>query len=216
MKDEGSDLTPQPPSPGGEGGRGGLWGRAFFPLSLWERGRGRGLFCLLPSAFCLLLLSCARVEEQPVGQAAQEVRGPDQEAWGWESKVTKGGVRRAVIRAGRFRHYGLSRVDSLDRGVEVVFFDASGRRTSVLRSPMGAVEQQDRRMLALGGVVVTAEDSTTLEADALRWDNERERIYGDGAVTIRRADGVETGVGFESTPDLKRWSMRNVTTKKTR
>jgi len=173
-------------------------------------------FCILYSVFCILFFSCSRIEEQPVGQAAQEVRGPDQEAWGWESALTNAGVRRAVVRAGRFRHYGLSRVDSLDRGVEVMFFDASGRRTSVLRSPMGAVEEGDRRMLALGGVVVTAEDSTTLEADALRWDNERERITGDGPVTIRRADGVETGVGFESTPDLKRWSMRNVTTKKER
>ena len=169
--------------------------------------------CLLPSAFCLLSFSCARIEEQPVGQA-QEAGRPDQEAWGWESALTKGGVRRAVIRAGRYRHYNVSRVDSLDRGVVVTFFDTSGRRTSVLRSRMGVVEEGDRRMLALGDVAVTAEDSTTLEAEALRWDNEQEKIYGDGAVTIRRAGDVETGIGFESTPDLKRWSMRDVTTKR--
>ena len=141
---------------------------------------------------------------------------PDQEAWGWQSVVTRAETRRAIIRAGRFRRYGLARVDSLDQGVEVVFFDAAGKRVSILRARAGALAERDRGGRALGGAVVTSSDCTTLETETLRWDDEQGCIYGDGAVTIRRPDGVETGIGFEATPDLKRWSMRNVTTKRTR
>jgi hypothetical protein len=121
-----------------------------------------------------------------------------------------------VISAGRYRHFDPIRTDSLDQGVEVAFFDAAGKRVSLLRCRVGVVTQRDRNTLALGSVVVTATDSTILETEALRWENESERIYGDGPVTIRRPDGLETGIGFESSPDLKRWSMRDVITRKRR
>ncbi len=161
-------------------------------------------------------VSCTDIEEKPKNERQSEDLQPEQVAWGWESVVTKSGVRRAVLRAARYRNYGASRVDSLDQGVEVSFFDHSGEQASVLRSTKGAFKHLDRSMEALGGVVITASDSTILKTQSLRWDNNKDRIYGDGAVTIQNPEGIETGIGFESTPDLKKWSMRNVTTKKKR
>ena len=160
----------------------------------------------------LLWFCSGPAEERPAAQGQLSNR-PDQEAWGWKSVVTKSGVPRAVVRAGRFRHYRSSRVDSLDQGVEIEFFDPGGERVSVLRSGLGAVAEGSRNMAALGGVVVLASDSTTLTTESLRWENQADRIFGDGWVKIKKRDGEETGVGFESTTDLRRWSMKNVTTR---
>lgn len=168
------------------------------------------------SLFMALVVSCARVEEQPPGVVLQAPAGADQEAWGWQGVVTRSGVRRVVIRAGRFRHYGLSRVDSLDGGVTVEFYGAEGNRASVLNARSGVLDEGSRRVEALGRVRVSASDSTTMETESLRWDDEGGRICGEGAVAIRRPEGTETGIGFEATPDLRRWSMRDVTTRKTR
>ena len=65
-------------------------------------------------------------------------------------------------------------------------------------------------------LILAWRDSTRLETDTLIWSRKSDLITGGGRVLIRRPDGEETGVGFEATSDLKRWSMREVTTRLTR
>lgn len=170
--------------------------------------------------FCALLCvggslpGCTEVEPPPPSESARQ--RPDQEAWGWTTVVTKGGRRRAEVSAGHFQKSDRSRVAELDGGVTVTFFDASGDDSvSHLTARRAAIDEKAGELLVLGDVLLVARDSIRLTTDSLRWIRETETVVGGGQVTITRPDGAETGVGFEASSDLKRWSLKHVTTRLT-
>jgi LPS export ABC transporter protein LptC len=128
--------------------------------------------------------------------------------------VTQAGRKRAKVSAAHFQRYERDEKALLDGGVEVHFYNARGtERVSTLTAQRAEIDDRSRNMTASGGVVLAAQDSTRLETDALCWHRESEKITGEGRVTIYRPDGMESGVGFEASSDLKRWSMRQVTTR---
>ncbi len=138
---------------------------------------------------------------------------PDQEAWGWTTVVTRDGRKRVQLEAAHFRKYDASRKAELDGGVTVWFFDATGqKRVSELTANRAEIDEETGDLMVAGNVLLASTDSTRLETDTLRWLREDEKVSGDGQVTIRRPDGRETGVGFEATSDLKRWTLHRVTT----
>jgi LPS export ABC transporter protein LptC len=113
-----------------------------------------------------------------------------------------------------FQRFDRDKKALLDGGVTVHFYNARGtKRVSTLTARRAEIDDRSKHMIASGDVVLVAEDSTRLETDALCWHRETEKITGEGRVTICRPDGRESGVGFEATSDLKRWSMLEVTTR---
>ena len=86
-----------------------------------------------------------------------------------------------------------------------------GRR-GCLTANRAEIDEETGDLMVAGNVLLASTDSTRLETDTLRWLREDEKVSGDGQVTIRRPDGRETGVGFEATSDLKRWTLHRVTT----
>ncbi len=158
-------------------------------------------------------LGCTEVEHPPAHPESSKSR-PDQEIWGWTAALTRGGRRRAVVRAGHFQKYDRSPKMELDEGVTVIFYDSSGKvRVSRLTAQRAEIDDKTNDMVVFGHVVLLAEDSTRLETDTLKWSRQSGGINGEGRVTVYRPDGVETGVGFEASSDLKRWTMRQVITR---
>ena len=152
--------------------------------------------------------------ETPLPAEEATVDQPDQEAWGWSTRVTRLGRKRAEIKAVHFQKFDLSRKAELDGGVEVLFYDLTGeKQVSKLTSERAQMDEETSNMLVFGKVILVSTDSTRLETDSLAWERETDKITGNGTVTLRRPDGVETGVGFEASSDLKRWSMHQVITR---
>jgi len=116
------------------------------------------------------------------------------------------------VSADRFQKSDGSPLATLDGGVSVTFFGSGDSPASLLTADRARIDADSYDMTILGNVVLAADEGTRLETDSLRWSRETERISGEGDVTIRRQDGVETGVGFEAASDLKEWSLRRVTT----
>lgn len=174
----------------------------------------------LPFVFWIRLLvlglcasGCTQVEQSPVRPESSKPR-PDQEIWGWTAELTQGGRKRAVVKAGHFQKYDRSPNTELDEGVTVIFYDSHGQRqVSELTARRAEIDGKTNDMMVFDLVVLIAQDSTRLETDSLSWHRESEKITGQGRVRIRRSDGVETGVGFEASSDLKRWTMHQVITR---
>lgn len=161
--------------------------------------------------FCLTLVGCTRLEPPASNPAEETTDVPDQQIWGWSSLISESGRKRALVRAGKFQKFGHK--SRLADGVTVVFFDAKGDTTSKLSADQGEIDEQAGQLLVSGGVVLEAPDSTRLETEVLQWDRKQDLVRGDGKVTLRRTEGVETGIGFEASSDLKRWSMKQVVTR---
>ena len=166
-------------------------------------------------AFVLLLgIGCTAVDTPQAGWSEPAELPPDQEGWGKTIEVTEGGRRRAVVTAGHFRKYDSSRKAELDEGITVLFFNPSGRKqVSNLTAQQAEIDEKTGDMEVSGSVVLVGEDSTRLETERLRWNRKSEKITGEDRVTIRRSEGVETGIGFEATSDLKHWTLREVVTR---
>jgi len=118
-----------------------------------------------------------------------------------------------VVASGHFTRFDKTRRSELDEGVRVGFYDAAGTtEVSRLTARRAVIDESSWDMEVSGDVALVARDSTRLETEVLRWHRESDRITGEGQVTISRAEGTETGVGFEASSDLKQWSLRQVTT----
>ena len=157
-------------------------------------------------------MGCTPVETPPQTEDA-ESESPDQEAWGWSTRVTRSGKIRAEITAAHFLKFDSSRLAQLNGGVEVEFYDRSGRAVSSLTADRAEIDENSSDIVVYGNVLVVSRDSTRLETESLTWVRETDKITGKGKVTLRRPDGVETGVGFEASSDLKRWTMHQVITR---
>lgn len=174
----------------------------------------RRFLAILAIPVCLSY--CTEIEEirEPGSRTPASV---EQEAWGWSTVVTRNGVPRVFVKAEHLVRPSPADPASLDGGVTVLFFGSTGKDTvSRLRSDRALLEDENDRLVAIGRVILTSRDSTHLATDTLVWNRKSDLIRGGGRVLIRRPGGEETGVGFEATSDLKRWSMREVTTRLTR
>ena len=162
--------------------------------------------------FFALLAGCTPSSEPSSSHTVFEP--PDQEAWGWNTVVTRNGRKRAEVAAGHFRKYDRTLTALLDSGVAVSFYDGSRmKRVSELTAIQAEIDEESWDMVAMGEVALVANNGTRLETDTLRWSRETDRITGNGRMTLRRPDGEETGVGFEASSDLKWWKMRQVSTR---
>ena len=158
-------------------------------------------------------LGCSAGDLPPSDPQPAAAPLPDQEAWQWSTVVTREGRRRAVVSAGHFRRFDRLQKAELDGGVRVVFYDAAGgEAVSELTAQQAEIYEKTWDMRVSGDVLLVAGNGTRLETDALCWHREGEKITGEDRVTIRRAEGMETGVGFEASSDLKHWTLRKVTT----
>ncbi len=163
--------------------------------------------------FFILAAGCSTSSEPPTNQNAVP-RPPDQEAWGWNTVVTRNGRKRAEVTAGHYRKFDRTFTGLLDSGVTVSFFNGSGRkRVSELTARQAEIHEESGDMVVIGNVAVVAANGTRLETDTLRWNRQTEMITGNGPMTLRRPDGEETGEGFEASSDLKWWRMRQVLTR---
>ena len=174
-----------------------------------------GWACAVSYGVCLsfaLVAGCTPSSEPSSSHTVSQA--PDQEAWGWNTVVTRNGRKRAEVAAGHFRKYDRTLTALLDSGVAVTFYDGYGmKQVSELTARQAEIDEESGDMVAMGEVALVAANGTRLETDTLRWNRETDRIKGNGRITLRRPDGEETGVGFEASSDLKWWKMHQVSTR---
>lgn len=96
------------------------------------------------------------------------------------------------------------------RNLRVDFYDPSGAPTSKLTADEGDVQRSNNDMTARGHVVVITIRGDTLTTERLDWSSVQNRVKTDLPFRLSRPDGVLTGVGFESDPDLTHYTTQQV------
>ena len=169
--------------------------------------------CRFPkkAAEVLLCILCACAPVDQIEHPAKETP-VNREMWQWSTRITDRGKSRAQVWAGSFQQVSENEPARFSDGIRVVFFNAQGDTVSSLSAERGEINASGDTMQVFGSVVVVARDSTQLQTDALRWQRDEDRIMGEGHVTISRPDGLETGVGFNASSDLKQWTLLFVNT----
>lgn len=155
-------------------------------------------------------MGCQAVTESAPKQEMDE--SPQLALKNWETVVYKSGQVRVHLQADSLGQTNKQGLAHFQGNIQVVFFKHNGDTASVLNAQRGYVGSDGHDLSIAGNVRVFAVDSTRLETDSLRWDREKERIYGDGLVSIFRPEGHEVGIGFDASEDLKQWTLREVQT----
>ena len=96
-------------------------------------------------------------------------------------------------------------------GMEVEFFNPSGRVTGQLTSKYGIRLERDRQVIVRDSVVWESLNKETLETSELIWDEKTEKVFTNKFVVIRRPGEIITGYGFESNQDFSYSKIRSVT-----
>ncbi len=112
-----------------------------------------------------------------------------------------------VLQAGRIRKYEKNSTILLDDGVEMDFFDESGKHTTWLRADSGRADEVRKDLHAFGNVVARSDSGQTLETSQLRWENRARRIVSDTRVKLMTPTDTLYGIGFVSDENLKNWTI---------
>ena len=159
----------------------------------------------------LHLAGCKHLDENTGSGPGTTEELPDQESWNSRIILSDRGTIVAIMMAGHVKQFEKKRTAEIDSGLTVDFFDKDGRHSSVLTADRGTYTQKNRDMTASGNVVVISDAGDTLRTEELKWNNDQRKILAEGRVRISNAQGVQTGIGLESSADLKDWTLKEVT-----
>jgi LPS export ABC transporter protein LptC len=116
--------------------------------------------------------------------------------------ITDRGLMRAQLRADTALFFDDNQRIEL-RGVTTTFFDATGKRTSVLTSREGTYNTRQQETEARKDVVVVSDDGRRLETQQLKYHAGRDEISSDSAFVLTEPGRRLTGIGFISDPDMR-------------
>jgi LPS export ABC transporter protein LptC len=141
-------------------------------------------------------------EENPTGnEPVSTARRPTEQIFDYQLVETTDGVRQWVLESDQMLKY------SAQEDVELVTvkmdFYQDGEHFSVLTADSGRAHLLTNDIHTWGNVVVISEDGRRLETEELFFSNETQRIHNDVFNTLLRERDVVTGIGLETTPDLK-------------
>jgi len=122
---------------------------------------------------------------------------PDQQTIDAHICLYNGSAKTTDIRADYIDKY--TKQDStLAWGLNVLFFNSEGEKTSHLIADSGLIRESVKWMVANGNVVVVDEFGTKLETEQLFWDGRTDKVTTDKFVTLYQDGDTLMGTGFES------------------
>jgi LPS export ABC transporter protein LptC len=157
---------------------------------------------LLLAAGAGLLAACQEPKSPPVVQGGALLPdSAEQLMLGVRFKLTDAGVQRAELEADTALVYGQGTRFELRR-VKTIFYTMTGERDATLTSLEGTYHVRVQSMEARGNVVVVSTDGKKLETPQLKYDPTRNEVSSDSAFVLTEPDGVSSGIGFVSDPDM--------------
>lgn len=165
----------------------------------------------IPALVAGLFVSCVndldRVAAVEIPQAA-----PDRITSGAEYLFTDSGSVRNRLRAGRIAEWSTEpKRTELSEGLELVFYDANGERSSVLTARRGVIVPAEKRMEVNEQVVFVNDKGERLETEQLTWDQDSGRVHTDRAVRIERGGDIIHGQGLVAAEDFSRYTISRIT-----
>jgi len=93
-------------------------------------------------------------------------------------------------------------------GVDVDFFDASGRVSSELTCKKATRFEQDKSILMQDSVVWRSRSGEILDTEELVWDESDQKLRSDRFVKITTLQDVIHGYGFEADQGFTKWQIK--------
>jgi len=152
--------------------------------------------------FLLTICAVVSCSEHESGQeVAQDEKTekiyPDQVMYDSDIIFSEHGMKKALIRSSYLEEY--EDADSaVLADIDATFYDSLGHVTSTLDADSGLARKGAEWLYVWGNVKVKSEDGVLLEADSLRWDQNKNLMETESFVRITHEGNVQSGYGLES------------------
>ncbi|MCF6271400.1 MAG: LPS export ABC transporter periplasmic protein LptC [Melioribacteraceae bacterium] len=174
------------------------------------------MFKLLQILFVLIALlfftSCDDGKTKPkINLATEEDNIPIQESWNSKILFTENGILKGILYTDYLEAYKKPK-EKLLTNVRVVFFNASGVKTSQLTSKRGRIDDVTQDMFAIDSVVAINDSANVkLETEELMWRKKDQKIVSDKFVRITTETEIIEGYGLVSDQHIQNYVIKNVT-----
>ncbi|MDR0928050.1 MAG: LPS export ABC transporter periplasmic protein LptC [Ignavibacteria bacterium] len=159
----------------------------------------------------ILVAGCSNADNGAIPAVSVE-QLPDQVCYNLDIAFIDSSTTKAVVVAGRAQIYNDSSKTYLDRGVNVEFYDAFGKRTGTLTADNVVINDITKDMIATGNVVVVGDSTrTTLHTSELEWNNTTKLIHNKSYVKIVSPTEIIEGIGIETNENLSNYKIYKVT-----
>lgn len=135
---------------------------------------------------------------------------PDQESENAKITFTEEGKLKAILFADNIKVIG-KKNEKLLKNLKLIFYDNDEKRSSVLTSLNGKIDDNSQDMYAIDSVVAVSDSGVTLTTSELIWRNKSKKIFSDKFVRIVSDDEIIEGYGFESDQNLKNYTIFDIT-----
>ena len=122
---------------------------------------------------------------------------------------TNANLKKFDVSAPEIQRFDTNDLLMLNGGIKVNFYDSFGRHSGILTADSGEVVESKQHLLARGNVIVHSDSGYSLYSDTLFYDPTAKQIRSDGFVTIIGPADSLSGYGFQASPDLSDWEIRN-------
>ena len=187
----------------------------------WYHGSGTPLgVIVIGLALGTTAAACSRAAEVPTGQVEQAQRPALQESWDIVLNISEAGVSRIRLTAWHMERYDdpdsvftlfESNPDSTNDRVEATFYDSTGAENASMMAQAVRFDEEGERLVATGDVHVTASSGRMLEAEVLHWDQPGGRITVPGFVYLVTEGEEIRGFDLEADEDLGNYVIHRIT-----
>jgi len=157
-------------------------------------------YTLILAAAVLLVAGCSgdKSNTSNLPGAEDSLARPDSEVIGARIYLYNKGRVTSEILADKIRKF-----EALDSTaaykLDIHIFDSTGAVSTRVLGDSGSIREDEGLLDIFGNVVVTTDDSTTLQTEYLWWDSKTDRIKTDAFVRItKKGDFLVTGWGLDA------------------
>jgi len=153
-----------------------------------------------------MLAACAQETVPPPPPVDPTLRVPQQVLEGVRLVQNETAGPKWALEASRGVSYGPREPIALE-DLQIEFFESDGTVGSVLTSKRGDIDRDASRLIARDSVLVVTKDGDRLETESLDWNQRSQKISTDQPFRLWRGRDVLTGVGIETDPDLRAYTI---------
>lgn len=166
---------------------------------------GIGLFVIL-----LAMAGCENELEQ-VEVVADQKKAAVETGEDIEMRYSSNGnVQVKVIAPSLERHKEKKPYLEFNNGLRVYFYDEQHKIDSKLKADYGIAYENRDEMIVRNNVVVINTKGEKLNTEELIWEREKEKIYSDKFVKVKREDEIIMGKGLVSNQKFTEYTIKDI------
>lgn len=171
----------------------------------------RNIFCLKAAIItgCFFVFGCSNNYQEVQDLAKKKM--PVDKAMQVESYLSQGGIVKAKLTAPVMIATTVSDTPTTEfpKSLHVDFYDSTQKIQSKLFAKYGLYYNSKQLVFLRDSVIIFNVTGDTLRCEQLWWDQDKELIYTDVPVHIRKPDESIDGTGLTADQNFSHWTIKN-------